>query len=319
MSLAAKTLLALALALAAGPLAAQGYPAKPVRLIVPFPPGGGFDILARPFAEKAGALLGQPVVVDNRAGASGNIGADIAARSPADGYTLLLANDFLATNPATLKDTPYDPLKDFVPIAKLATVATAMAVHPSVAASNVKEVMALSQAKPLHFGTPGTGSSPHLLGELINLEGAMRLVHVPYKGSGPAIADTVGGQIEAVITTLSSLAPHIRAGKLRGIGVIGPRRAAFMPELPTFAESGGPTANGDIWYGLFAPAGTPRAVIEQLHQVAVRALGDPELAQRLRKAGYEPAVSDPEALAAQLRGDLERWRRVALAAKLAVR
>jgi tripartite-type tricarboxylate transporter receptor subunit TctC len=295
---------------------AQSYPSRPVRLIVPFPPGGGFDGIARPFGEKLGAALGQTIVIDNRAGAAGNVGAEVAARSTADGYTLLFANDFLATNPPMLKSTSYDPLKDFVPITKVGTVATAMAVHPSVAASNLKELMALSRGKPLNFGTPGVGSVPHLVGEMLNLDGVLRLVHVPYKGSGPAITDTIGGQIEMVVTTLSSLAPHIRAGKLRGIGVIGPNRASFMPELPTFAEGGGPPINADIWYGLFAPAGTPEPVVRRLHEASMQALAQPDLLERLRKAGYEPTSSTPESLGTLLKTDLEKWRRVVSDAKI---
>jgi tripartite-type tricarboxylate transporter receptor subunit TctC len=295
---------------------AQQYPSRPIRLIVPFPPGGGFDGIARPFAEKLSTLLGQNLVIENRAGAAGNVGADVAARSPADGYTLLFANDFLATNPPMLKSTSYDPVKDFVPITKVGTVATALATHPSVPASNLKELMALSKTKPLNYGTPGVGSVPHLIGEMMNLEGVMRLVHVPYKGSGPAITDAIGGQIDIVITTLSSLAPHMRAGRLRGIGVIGPNRAPFMPELPTFSEAGGPPLNADIWYGLFAPAGTPQPAIARLHEASVQALAQPDLVERLRKAGYEPVSSTPEALGTLVKNDLEKWRRVVADAKI---
>ncbi len=294
----------------------QTYPSRPVRLIVPFPPGGGFDGIARPFAEKLGSLLGQALVIENRAGAAGNIGAEVAARAAPDGYTLLFANDFLATNPPMLKSTAYDPLKDFVPITRVGTVATALVTHPSVPASNLKELMALSKTRPLNFGTPGVGSVPHLVGELMNLEGVMRLVHVPYKGSGPAITDGLGGQIDIVITTLSSLAPHIRAGKLRGIGVIGPNRAGFMPDLPTFGEAGGPPINADIWYGLFAPAGTPEPALRRLHEASVQALAEPDLLERLRKAGYDPGSSTPEALGTLLRNDLEKWRRVVNDAKI---
>jgi tripartite-type tricarboxylate transporter receptor subunit TctC len=298
------------LALAATAALAQTYPTHPIRLIVPFPPGGGFDGIARPFAEKVSSLLGQNLVIENRAGAAGNIGAEVAARATPDGYTLLFANDFLATNPPMLKSTSYDPLKDFVPITKVGTVATALVIHPGVAANNLKELIALSKSKPLNFGTPGVGSVPHLVGEMMNLEGVMRLVHVPYKGSGPAITDAIGGQIDVVITTLSSLAPHVRAGRLRGIAVIGPNRASFMPELPTFSELGGPPINADIWYGLFAPAGTPEPALRRLHEASVQALALADLVERLRKAGYEPGSSTPEALAAQVKTDLEKWRRV---------
>jgi tripartite-type tricarboxylate transporter receptor subunit TctC len=295
---------------------AQSYPSKPIRMIVPFPPGGGFDGIARPFGEKLATLLGQPVIVDNRAGAAGNVGAAFAAQQPADGYTVLFANDFLATNPPMYKAPGYDPLKDFVPVSKVGTVATAIAIHPGVQAKDARELGVLSRKKSLNFGTPGIGSVPHLVGEMLNLDGAMALVHVPYKGSGPAITDTMGGQIDMVITTLSSLAPQIRAGKLRGIAVVGASRASVMPELPTLAEAGGPALNADIWYGLFVPAGTSSEIVRRLNEASGQALAQPDLTERLRKAGYEPGASTPGALDATLRSDLAKWTRVVNDAKI---
>ena len=301
-----RSLFVLVAMLVAATVSGQSYPSRPIRLIVPFPPGGGFDAIARPFGEKLSAILGQNLIIDNRAGASGNVGADVAAKSSPDGYTLLLANDFLATNPPMLKSTSYDPVKDFVPITKVGTVATALATHPGVPANNLKELIALSKRKPLTFGTPGVGSvfvqDPSL--------------PAGYKGSGPAITDAIGGQIDIVITTLSSLAPHIRAGRLRGIGVIGPNRASFMPELPTFREAGGPPIDAAIWYGLFAPVGTPQPALARLHEASVQALAQPDLVERLRKAGYEPASSTPEALGTLVRNDLEKWRRVVADARI---
>jgi tripartite-type tricarboxylate transporter receptor subunit TctC len=294
---------------------AQSYPTRPIRIILPFPPGGGFDGIARPFSESLAAILGQPVVIDHRPGAGGNIGAEAAARSAPDGYTLLFANPFLATNPAMVKALPYDPLKDFVAITKVGMVNTALAVHWAVPAKDLKELIALSKRKPLNFGTPGIGSMPHLVGELLNLDGTMRLVHVPYKGSGPAITDAIGGQIEIVITPLSNIAQHIRAGKLRGIAVLSTERAAIMPELPTFAESGVPV-QADTWYGVFAPAGTPEAVLKRVHEASVQALAQPEIVERLRRSGYEPGSSSPEALAAQLKADVAKWNRVVADAKI---
>ena len=292
------------------------YPAKPVRMIVPFPPGGGFDGIARPFAEKLGAALGQPIVVENKPGAAGNVGAAFAAQQPADGYTLLFANDFLATNPPMYKAPGYDPLKDFMPISRVGTTPTAIAANPNVQAKDAKELGALSKRKPLNFGTPGMGSVPHLVGELINLEGAMALVHVPYKGTGPAITDTIGGQIELVITTLSSLTPHIRAGKLRGIAVVQPKRASGMPQLPTLAESGVPAISAEIWYGLFVPAGVAPDIRRRLHEASVQALAQPDLVERLQKAGYEVGSSSPEALGALLKSELAKWTRVVAEAKI---
>jgi tripartite-type tricarboxylate transporter receptor subunit TctC len=295
---------------------AQGYPSRPIRMIIPFPPGGGFDGIARPFSEKLAAILGQPVVLENRAGAGGSIGADVAAHSVPDGYTLLFANHFLATNTAMHTSLGYDPIRDFVAITKVGSVSTALAIHPAVPARDLQELIALSKKKPLNFGTPGVGSMPHLVGELLNLDGTMRLVHVPYKGSGPAITDALGGQIELVITPLSNLVQHIRAGRLRGIAVLSSKRAAVMPELPTFAESGFPSVHADTWYGLFAPTGTAEMAQKRLHEAAVQALAQPDVIERLRKAGYDPGSSTPEALAETLRSDLQRWNRVVADAKI---
>ena len=308
--------LAFAALLAAAGALAQDYPSRAIRVIVPFPPGGGADGAARPMAEKLAAILGQPVVLENRPGAAGNIGGEAAARAAPDGYTLLFANDFLATNPALYKSVGYDPLKDFTPIARVGTVQMVMAVPPSLPARDLKELAALSQAKPLTFGTPGVGSVPHLLGELLNLEGSIRLLHVPYKGSAPAVADAIGAQIDVVLTTMPSLAPYIRAGKLRGIAIPSARRSEILPELPTFAEAGVPGINADIWYGLFAPAATPEPVLRRLQAAAAEALAQPELTGRLRKAGYEPSSATPEAFTAQIKADLERWRRVVNDAKI---
>lgn len=210
----------------------------------------------------------------------------------------------------------YDPIRDFVAITKVGTVSTALAIHPAVPARDLKELIALSKNKPLTFGTPGVGSMPHLVDEMLNLDGTMRLVHVPYKGSGPAVTDALGGQIEMVITPLSNLVRHIRAGKLRGIAVLSSNRAAVMPELPTFAESGVPSVQADTWYGLFAPAGTPETALKRMYEAAAQALAQTEVIERLRKAGYEPGSITPEALAATLRTDLRRWTRVVAEAKI---
>ncbi len=298
------------------PAHAQSYPSRLIRLIVPFPPGGGFDGIARPFSEKLALALGQPVIIENRPGATGNIGAEIVARAAPDGYTLLFANDFLATNPAMYQSLPYDSVKDLLPITKVGTVPMVLAIHPGVPARNLKELVALSKNKPLNFGTPGVGTNSHFLGEMLNLEGVMRLVHVPYKGSGPAVADTVGGQIEIVITSLPSVAPFMRAGKLRGIAVLGANRVPSVAELPTLAEEGIPGTQVDLWYGVFAPAGTPDAVIRRLNEASAQALAQPDLIERLKKAGYEVVTSTPEALAAQLKADLQRWERVVREAKI---
>jgi len=295
---------------------APAYPSRIVRLIVPFPPGGGFDGIARPFSEKLGAILGQPVVLDYRPGAGGNIGIEFAARSAPDGYTLLIANVSLTTNPAMWKTLKYDAVADFAPITRIGSVSSALAIHPSVPARDLKELMALSQTRPLNFASPGVGTSSHLIGELMNLEGILRLVHIPYKGTGPAVADALGGQLDAVMVPLTALAPHIRAGKLRGIAVSSANRVSLLPELPSFAEAGFPQVQSDTWYALFAPAGTPDAVLRRVHEASVQVLAQPDVIERLRKTGYEPGSSSPEALAALVKSELARWSKLASEAKI---
>ena len=304
-------------AMLAAPLAyAQEFPVRPIRIIVPFPPGGGMDGVARPLAERMSQLLGQTMVLENRSGASGNVGAEAMARTPADGYTLMFANDFLSTNPVMYKSIGYDPQRDFTPVAKAAIVQMLLVVPPGSPAKDFRDLAALSRAKPLSLGTPGVGSVPHLLGELLNLEGALRVLHIPYKGSGPAVADAIGGQVDVVLTTMPSAAPHVRSGKLRGIVVTSDRRSDTLPDLPTLAEVGVPGISADIWYGLFARAGTPEPVLKRLQAAAAQALAQPELIDRLKKSGYEPATPAPAALAEQVRADLERWRRVVRDAKI---
>jgi tripartite-type tricarboxylate transporter receptor subunit TctC len=310
-----RLLLAALLAVSAG-IHAQDYPTKPIRLVVPFPPGGGMDGAARPLAEKMAAILGQPLVLENRPGASGNVGAEAVARTPADGYTLMFANDFLASNPAIYKSIGYDTLRDFTPVARAASVKMLIAVPASSMAKDFRELAQMSRVRPLSFGTPGIGSAPHLLGELLNLEGAIRLLHVPYKGSAPAVADAVGGQIDVVLTTMPSVASFVRSGKLRGIAVTSEKRSEALPDVPTLAEAGVPGITADIWYGLFARAGTPEPILRRLQAAAAQALAQPDLIERLQKAGYELTPMTPEAFGAQLRADLERWRRVVVEAKI---
>jgi tripartite-type tricarboxylate transporter receptor subunit TctC len=299
----------LALALAVFAAWGQTYPSRPVRLIVPFPPGGGFDGIARPFAEKLGSLLGQTLVIENRAGAAGNVGAEVAARATPDGYTLLFANDFLATNPPMLKSTAYDPLKDFVPITRVGTVATALVTHPSIPASNLKDLMALSKTRPLHFGTPGVGSVPHLVGELMNLEGVMRLVHVPYKGSGPALADLMAANIDFISLEYTAVEPHVKSGKLKALATATAQRVPGI-DLPTVAEAGYPGFEVTSWYAIFGPAGIPRDVTQKLAGEIHKAVNETDLRERLKGLGTTPIGSTPEALAAYQRSDIERWTKV---------
>ena len=307
-----------ALCALAQPLQAQApaYPSKVVRMVVPFPPGGGFDGIARPYAEKLSAILGQPVVLDYRPGAGGNIGVEHAAKSTPDGHTLLVANVSMTTSPAMWKTIGYDAVNDFAPISRIGVVSSAFAINPALPAKDLKELAALSKVKPLNFASPGVGTSSHLIGEMMNIEGILSLVHIPYKGTAPAVADALGGQLDAVMVPLVSLAPHIKSGKLRGIAVSSAVRVPILPELPTFAESGYPQVQSDTWYAVFAPAGTPEAVVRRLHDATVQVLAQQDLIDRLRKTGYEPGASTPEALGALVKSEVARWNRMATAAKI---
>jgi tripartite-type tricarboxylate transporter receptor subunit TctC len=296
--------------------AAADFPTRPIRMIVPFPPGGGFDAIARPFAERLSTVIGKQVIVDNRAGAGGNIGTEMAARAPADGYTILFANEVLSTNPNIYKSVPFDPIRDFAPIIEIGITPLAIAVFPGLPVKNLKELIALSKKQPLTFGTPGIGTSPHLYGELLNMSTPLKLRHVPYKGTGPAITDAMGGQIDMVLTTISSLAPQIRADKLRGISILSGTRSPSMPELPTLAEGGLKVPPHDVWYGLVAPAGTAPVIIKRINDAAAEVLQQRELIERLQKAGYEPKPGSSEDLAELIRTDLIKWQRVVIEANI---
>jgi tripartite-type tricarboxylate transporter receptor subunit TctC len=307
-----RSLLAIAAATAALGAAAQGFPNHPIKLVVPFPPGGGFDGIARPFAERLSLALGQPVIVDNRPGAGGNIGTESAAHAPADGYTLLFANDYLGTNPNLYKGLKYDPVKDFLPISAVGSTQMAIAVNPTkVKATDAKSLKAESLQHTLQYGTPGVGTSPHLFGELYAFNSGTKMQHVPYRGTGPAITDAIGGQIDFVLVTVPSLVQQIKAGKLRGITVIGgTQRSPLLPDVPTLAENGVKGVDHDVWYGLFAPAGTPPDVMKRLHEATAAVLAQPELVERLRQVGYEVTPSTPEALSERLKADLAKWKSV---------
>jgi tripartite-type tricarboxylate transporter receptor subunit TctC len=281
-----------------GAVGAQGYPSRALKMVVP---GRDLEAVARPFAEKLASVLGHPVKIENR---PGDAGVAYAARQRADGYTLLFAANFLATDPPRRKSPPYDPLKDLAPVTKVATAPTALAIRPGLQAANWKELVQLSKDKPLTFAASGTGPLPRLAGELLNLDGAIELRHGPR------------GKADVVIGPLSSLAPPIRAGKLRGIAVIGPKPSRILPDLPTIGEAGGPNLNADLWYGLFVPAGTPAAIIDRLHKASREAIASDDLIERLRNAGYEPEWTPPQVLGDQVKSDLAKWARVVREAKL---
>jgi len=304
---------AAALGLAALAAQAQDWPARPLRLVVPFAPGGVTDTSARVVAERLGARLGQAVVVENRAGASGNIGTQQVAQSPPDGYTLLLGFDgTMVINPWVFAKIPFDTLRDFEPVTKLGDATLILAAHPSLAANDVRELIALAKEKPgtLAYGTSGTGGTPHLAGEMLNQRAGIALVHVPYKGGGPAITDAVGGQIPLVFTAIAGAQQYVKSGRLKALGVPSAKRSAALPDAKTFLEAGLDGFVVDSWVGVLAPAKTPRPIVERLQRETAAALAEPEVRERYAVLGIEPVGNTSAEFAAQIRADLARWEKV---------
>ena len=291
---------------------AQQYPARAVRIVVPSAPGGGTDITARILAPKLSEQLGQQFVVENRAGAGTMIGGEVVARAAPDGYTLLMGISTLAINPATYKKVPYDALRDFAPISHVVSLPNVLVTHPSLPVKTVKELIAFSRARPgeLYYASAGVGTSPHLSMELFLLMGGMKMVHVPYKGSGPGIIDIVAGHVSVMTPSILGGIPHIKSGRLRGLGVTSTKRAGGVPDIPTIAEAGLPGYEAVQWFGLLAPAATPREIVSRLHAETVRALQSAEVRNRLSADGADPVGSTPEEFAAFLRGETAKWAKV---------
>ncbi|WP_059412478.1 Bug family tripartite tricarboxylate transporter substrate binding protein [Cupriavidus basilensis] len=303
------TLMAACLPLLAG---AQGYPAKPVRLVVPFPAGGPADVLGRVVGEGLSKAWGQNVLVDNRAGAAGNIGVDQVAKAPPDGYTLAVVPvGNIAVNPTLMPNLPYKQT-DLAPVAMLATAENVLVVSAGVPARTLPELLRLAGQKPgeLTFASPGAGSQAHLAGELLQLDAGIKLIHVPYKGVSPAITDLVGGQVTMMFAQLSSALPYIKAGKLRALGVASARRSAVLPDVTTIAEQGFPKFEAVSWYALMAPAGTPRDVIQQLSHQAGQVLASPALREKLAVVGMDAAGGTPAELATAIQKESARWAEV---------
>jgi len=296
---------------------ASRFPTKPIRLIVPFPPGGSNDILGRFLAQKMSDRLGQQTIVDNRAGADGIIGTELAARAPADGHTLLIVSTSYTMNPAIHK-LPYDPVKSLAPISLIASGGNVIAVHPSLPIKTVKELIAVAKAKPgqLRYSSSGIGGFNHFGGELFNTMAGVKLVHVPYKGGGPAMLDVMSGQVEMTFCTLIQALPHMRSGKLKALGVGSARRSPLLPEVPTIAESGVPGYDGTIWWGVLGPAGIPGAIVTRLNTEIGVILRDPEMGKRLVAEAAEPVIETPEAFGKLIVNDIGKWGSVAKQAGL---
>ena len=291
---------------------ATPFPSKPIRIVVGTVPGGGIDIVARLLAQKISELDGNPVIVENRPGASTTIGANTVAKAPADGYTLFMASTSFAVAGGLYKNLPYDTLKDFAPVTLVASGPLVLGVNPSNPARNLKELIAWAKAKPGKpiFGSAGAGTSVHLAGELFRMSAGFEYVHVPYKGGAPATADMMGGHVDMVFDVVVSILPHIKAGKARAIAVTGLQRTPLLPEVPTMAESGLPGFEVAGWYGLLAPAGTPQPIVARLHQMTVKALGAPDLRARLTSLGSDAVGDGPERWGPYLQSEFSKWSKV---------
>jgi len=317
-----KTFLSLLLLAAASAVHAQhAWPAKPIKIMVPYPAGGGADLLARALSQRLAEALGQPVLVENRAGANGAIGTDAVAKAAPDGYTLLLGNvGPNAIAQALYPKLPYHCVKDFAPIGQIGTTAHVLAVHPSVPAKNVQELIALAKSSPgkLAYASTGIGGSPHLAAELFDLMAGVKMHHVPYKGATPANADLIGGQVALSFNTLPPLLAQVKAGKVRALAVTTARRAHTMPDLPTIAESALPGYDVSTWYGLLAPAATPREIVLRVNTELNRIVQDPEMKAQLAAKGFEVESGTPEQFGSLISTEVEKWTKVVKAANVRI-
>ncbi len=292
---------------------AAAWPTKPIRWIVPFPPGGAMDAIARTLGEKASHALGQPFVVENRPGAGGNIGADYVAKQPADGYTIMITSIGMATNKPLYRKLSYDPIKDFTPVSVLAVVPNVLvtnATQPNV--KNVSDVIAAAKAAPgkLTYASAGNGTSVHLAGEVFTSLAGIEMLHIPYKGSGPAVSDLLGGQVNYMFDSITSARPHIQSGKLRALAVTTAKRSSSLPDVPTMQEAGLKGYEVSPWFSVFVPAGTPPAIVKKLNQAFVAAMKQPEVVERFKSIGAEVVGSTPEEAAKHLQAETVRWNKV---------
>jgi len=298
-----------ALALSSGGAFAQGYPGQPIRFIVPYAAGGGVDIVARAIAPKLSERLGQSVVIDNRGGAGGNIGTELAAKAEPNGYTLVMGAAAFAINVSLYRKLPFDPLKDFVPISLIAATPNILAVHPAVPAKSVRELIQLARAKPgsLNYASAGNGTTSHLAAELFKTMASINMVHIPYKGTSPAVVALLSGEVAVMLAPALTLLTHIKANKVRGLAVTGTKRSPAFPGLPTVAESGLPGFEARQWYGVLAPAGTPKEIVTRLNSEIVTIVRSPEVTKRFLSDGSEPVGSTPEEFARYIKAEIAKW------------
>jgi tripartite-type tricarboxylate transporter receptor subunit TctC len=304
---------ALCIAWSAPLLAASAFPTKMVRFVIPFPPGGGTDILGRPLAQKLSEKWGQQVVVENRGGAGGNVGTEFVAKSPPDGYTIELGTNGTHTvNHSLYSNPPFNGVKDFAAITKTANTPNVLVLHPSVKANSVKELIALAKARPgeINYASPGPGTPPHLAAEIFRTMAGIKIVHVPYKGAGPASVDLLGGHVQIMIMNAPVALPHIKAGKLRALATTSAKRPVILPDLPTIAEAALPGYEADTWFGIFAPAGTPRDIVQKLNADIVQVLFSKDLKEAYAAQGAEVVGNSVAEFTMQVRADSEKWAKV---------
>jgi tripartite-type tricarboxylate transporter receptor subunit TctC len=305
--LLAASLLAVAFA---APAAAQNFPAKPIKLICPFPPAGAVDIASRAIAHEMTKSLGQTVAVENKPGAGGNLGAEAAARSAPDGYTLFMSTSGIqAINPALYAKMPVDVNKELAPVAPLVSLNNVLVLNPGVKANSVKEVIALAKAEPgrLAYASSGNGTSIHMSGAMFTQMTGIDMIHIPYKGSGPAVTDLLAGQVQMMFDNIPSSLPHIKAGKLRALATTGAKRDPALPDLPTIAEAGVPGYESGVWFGLMVPAGTPKDIVARLNAEAVKGANSPEFQKRMKDLGYNIIPGSPEVMAEMIKAEIARW------------
>ncbi len=312
MSMRAIVGILLLLGVVVGPVGAQSYPSKQLRLILPFPPGGPTDILGRAIGQKLSEQIGRPVVIDNRPGAGGNLGVELASKSAPDGYTIVLSSPLIAISPSLYSKLNYDPIKDLAPISLVATIQNLMIVHPSVPAKSLKEFIQLARNNPgkLNFGSGGVGTTTHLASEMLKSLAKIKMVHVPFKGTGQAMLGLMGGQIDMLVIAVPPTLPQIQAGKVRPLAVLSDRRATALPNVPTAKEAGVDNYEVPIWYGILAPAGTPANIIATLNQELTKALTSADLRERLAAVDVEPMTSTPEQFAAFIKSETVRYAKV---------